>query len=105
MPSYEEVKAKVKTLLASSADQIYVEYALMDALALLPVGEDPKGQELIDLCEEVISLFDGVPYSVFRILDETPAHFGYTHPTFECEWHWKLRKTRNTDRRLFAVLT
>jgi hypothetical protein len=43
---------------------------------------------------EVLRIMKGVSYTLFRLLDEKPGTWGYETP--EGEWHYKLRRVRNS---------
>lgn len=66
-----------------------------------------------DLYEAVAQVMEKVPVrdrvAVFLELDEKPGHFpgysSYSVDKGEREWHWKLRRTRNSfGERIFARL-
>ncbi len=100
-----------------------------DALTGLHTGEDNARQQLLhclmialdkldttadDWQEEVLSLFSGVPSSLFWEIDGMDASGTmYCHPPISMdasicrppsEWHYKLRLVRNSNRRLFESL-
>lgn len=100
--NYGELLEKARGLIEQKRwkdenEEIALQWALVDALAFMPYDNDKQ------LSAEVVSLFDGAPYRVFRFLDEKPGQFGYE--VNGKEWHWKLRRTRNSrESGLFDVL-
>lgn len=72
------------------------------------VDEMRQAEELIAKLEtaaddEVVEIMTGVSSHMFWLLDETPGYFDSRYNSNA--WHSRLRRCRNSDRRLFEVLT
>jgi hypothetical protein len=50
----------------------------------------------------VRAILDGIGWGLFRALDEGPGFWGYEFNGVE--WHWKLRRFRNSTMDLAEVL-
>ena len=84
---------------------MHMASALVKALAYLPVTPEQRAAKDYDeMMEWVLDLFEGVPYPVFKGLDENASYYGHTYDGEE--WHWKLRRTRNhaSEPTLFDML-
>jgi hypothetical protein len=103
--SYAEAKQKVEAVKEAGGGPL--RDALMIALDKMPTDEDGSWQE------EVMSLFTGVPSSMFWEIDGKDGGPGYSLPPIRgdvsicrppADWLHKLRIVRNSRRDLFDVL-
>lgn len=52
---------------------------------------------------QVLEVIHGIGYDIFQVLDEKPGYFGYDYRS-NGEWHWKLRRARNSAPTFFEVI-